>query len=110
MLKLLAGNSYDNALFALDHLVEIHHSRSNPKQSIALALQGWLISRREGFSNWESCFLARYHFALLMSYPSLYSLIYSNILESLSTDAPSDDLVSYIEQTAAGKNEIGLEL
>lgn len=109
MFKLLAGNSYEIALFALDHLVEIHYDRTNPKQTITLALQGWQISRREGLPYWESCFLARYHFALQMICPSLYSIISADILELLSKNAPFEDTLSYIERTAVGENETGLE-
>ncbi|MCL9815288.1 restriction endonuclease [Natranaeroarchaeum aerophilus] len=105
MMQLLAGESYDDALLALEYMVEIHLSRSNPKQSKAFALQGWLISCREDYPYWQNCFLTRYHMALSIFCPSLYELVHANLSESMSTDISNDDMEVYIERTAAGKND-----
>ncbi|WP_317176029.1 tetratricopeptide repeat protein [Halomontanus rarus] len=108
MLTLLSGQSYDSALLALDHLVEIHFSRDNPRQAIALAMQGWLIAQREELSEWESCFLLRYHFGVNWVCPNVYALVYEELYDWLLVYQPEPDSNTHIEVTAEGEHQTNM--
>lgn len=85
MIDLFESGSYYIGLESLDSYLQIHIDRSNPKQSLALALQGWLIAEREEIDEWKAHYLILYHSLLSMGHPDLYALIYTDLLDILES-------------------------